>query len=297
MRNLCITQYTATAETSLWCGAFLILDIFPQPPEVVFDSRLQVVGRITGLVLTGLFSGFRVDILATPVNSILFSRYAVINKRRNKLRIRYWIRQPERSGLCKARIDVNVLDNSESNLGETDIYRHFTYSEPRDALSIPYEEYSFIRGVRFVDIDLDQRFSGPLGNTLREVLDKLAHSDDTELSVTIVGSLFDGRVLTRRVAYTKKSVVQGCDFPSIRRDEFANEWEHAQNIDSLKNRHFGEFRCRGKPSPIEGLNSVPDDLFVFPRGMVAGRFFRLWTIIARITDFLERAMKRVNARS
>lgn len=214
----------------LACGSWLLLDIFPDP-EPDFDERLIDLlrpCRAMGFVLSGLFAGVSVSIFLEPVNSIAFSRYAVIDTENDRLCFRYWIRKTEGHYLHDAQMELLITQGIEHQNGSTGTNYLFRYREPENTPGVFVDRYTAIRGVRCCEIPLDHAYASD-GRSLREVLvsafgpDEVksgkAAKSDWRLLFRVVGTDESGRVVYRDKTYRFGDVLYGYAFLSIRRDE------------------------------------------------------------------------------
>lgn len=211
-------------------GSWMLLDVFQGEASENEPSELLWLCRLNGIVLSSLFAGISVSIFMEPVNTVAFSKYAVIDLERKRVRFRYWVKKPEKNFIYNAQIELLVMTRKETQNGSTETEYLFRYREPENTPKLPIERYSAIRGVHYCDIELAQLSSADASTTLQDVLMNKGEHEDVRYLLRVNGASPTGRIAYRDHSYGVGDFLCGYDFVSIRRDEIEESAMRAAGI-------------------------------------------------------------------
>ena len=200
-------------------GSWMLLDVLPPVDGVGESNEMVWPVRMFGFVLSALFAGVSVAILLNPVNTIKFSRYAVLDLDKERVRFRYWVRKPENQFLYDAQMELIIMTESDVQNGDSDVRYLFRYREPENMDSVPVERYMAIRGVRYCSIPLDQKSSTEEEATLQDALAEAFKGKGFRARFRVSGTDDGGRVAYRDRTYRLGDFLIGYNFLSIRADE------------------------------------------------------------------------------
>lgn len=253
-----IETFSKSFIEAITVGVCLVFDFMPQANQLHEPDSLEYLARIVGFIYTCVFSGVIVATFMRPANIIAFSKYAVIDAKRNKLVLRYWIKKPENNYLFNVVANVEVSTPRQRNAGTNEEKRLFRYTDPNDYKKYPNGGYRMKRGVWYLSIPLWKQSENE-STTLLEALNCFFESNEKvnpTIRITVSGISNDGLILTKYHDYTPREVLYGYRFVSIQGYEIFNAdckesrklfYEHFNMVCKQKERDISEFYPKYKP--------------------------------------------------